>query len=272
MRRCSLAHAPLHEHFWSEIAPLLPPPRPHPKGSRRLIENRLVLIDILFVLRSGLPWEMLPADMGFDSGMTCWCRLRDGQAAGIWTRLHQVLLGRLHEAGELDWSQASLDSVSVAAQKRGSATGLNLTDRGKPGTKRHRVVEARGTPLGLTLAGADRNDSVMMAQNFDAIPPVRSGRRGRPRGRPHKLHADKAYDARARRQECRARGSYPATLGAASTAARRSGVTAGSSSAPPPGSTDPAPARPLRAPRRTVGPRSDIYEAFTRPCRKPHHP
>ena len=94
-------------------------------------------------------------------------------------------------------------------EKGGSATGPNPTDRGKPGTKRHLVVDARGTPLGLTFTGANRHDSVMMAPTLDAIPPVRNGRRGRPRRRPHKLHADKAYDACARRQECRARGIVP---------------------------------------------------------------
>ncbi|TXN41390.1 IS5 family transposase [Methylobacterium sp. WL93] len=204
-----MARALLPDDLWDEIAPLLPPPRPRPKGGRRPIKNRAALTGILFVLRSGLPWEMLPAEMGCGSGMTCWRRLRDWQAAGVWTRLHQVLLGRLYEVGQLDWSRASLDSASVPAKKRGSATGPNPTDRGKPGTKRHLVVDARGTPLGLTFTGANRHDSVMMAPTLDAIPPVGSGRRGRPRRRPHKLHADKAYDARARRQECRARGIVP---------------------------------------------------------------
>lgn len=55
----------------------------------------------------------------------------------------------------------------------------------------------------------NRHDSVMMAPTLDAFPPVRSGRRGRPRRRPHKLHADKAYDAKARREECRPRGIVP---------------------------------------------------------------
>lgn len=49
----------------------------------------------------------------------------------------------------------------------------------------------------------------MLAPTRDAIPPLRSGRRGRPRRRPGKLHADKAYDAKVRRQECRARGIVP---------------------------------------------------------------
>ena len=94
-------------------------------------------------------------------------------------------------------------------EKRGSATGPNPTARGKPGTKRHLVTDARGTPLGLLLTGANRHDSPQMAPTLDAIPPLSTGRRGRPRHRPDKLHADKAYDARIRRQECRARGIVP---------------------------------------------------------------
>ncbi|MCJ2109634.1 IS5 family transposase [Methylobacterium sp. E-025] len=204
-----MARALLPDDLWSEIGPLLPPPRPRPKGGRRPIENRVALTGILFVLRSGRPWEMLPAEMGCGSGITCWRRLRDWQEAGVWARLHQVLLGRLHAASQLDWSRASLDSASVPAKKGGSATGPNPTDRGKAGTKRHLVVDARGTPLALTFTGANRHDSVMMAPTLDAIPPVRNARRGRSRRRPHKLNADKAYDARARRQECRARGIVP---------------------------------------------------------------
>ena len=112
-----MARALLPDDLWDEIAPLLPPPRPRPKGGRRPIKNRAALTGILFVLRSGLPWEMLPAEMGCGSGMTCWRRLRDWQAAGVWIRLHQVLLGRLYEVGQLDWSRASLDSASVPAKK-----------------------------------------------------------------------------------------------------------------------------------------------------------
>jgi transposase len=94
-------------------------------------------------------------------------------------------------------------------EKGGAATGPNPTDRGKPGTKRHLVVDARGTPLGLVLTGANRHDSTQLVATLDAIPPVRSGRRGRPRRRPDKLHADKAYDHRRCRRECRARGIVP---------------------------------------------------------------
>lgn len=108
-----MARPLLPNDLWDEIAPLLPPPRPRPKGGRRPIENRAALTGILFVLRSGLPWEMLPAEMGCGSGMSCWRRLRDWQAVGVWSRLHHVLLERLHAAGAIDWNRACLDSASV---------------------------------------------------------------------------------------------------------------------------------------------------------------
>ena len=105
--------------LWAVIAPILPPAPTRPKGGRPRVADRAVLGGILFVLRSGIPWEMLPAELGCGSGMTCWRRLRDWQAAGVWQRLHQVLLERLHKAEQLDWSRASLDSQSVPAPKGG---------------------------------------------------------------------------------------------------------------------------------------------------------
>lgn len=76
-----------------------------------------MLTGILFVLRSGVPAEMLPAEMGCGCGRSCWRRLRDWQEAGVLARLHQVLLERLLAAGEIDWSRASLGSASVLAKK-----------------------------------------------------------------------------------------------------------------------------------------------------------
>ena len=70
-------------------------------------------------------------------------------------------------------------------------------------------MDARGTPLGVALSGANRHDSKMLAPTLDAVPPIRSGRRGRPRRRPDKLHADKGYDHRSCRADCRRRGIVP---------------------------------------------------------------
>ena len=104
------------EDLWAAVVPLLPREGPKPKGGRPRCDDRLALAGIIFVLRSGIPWEMLPREFGC-SGMTCWRRLRDWQTAGVWTMLHRVLLERLSNAGHLDWSRASLDSAAVAAKK-----------------------------------------------------------------------------------------------------------------------------------------------------------
>ncbi len=77
--------------------------------------NRAALTGIIFVLRTGIPWEMLPQELGCGSGMTCWRRLRDWQQAGIWRQVHQTLLDQLGAADQIDWSRASLDSASVPA-------------------------------------------------------------------------------------------------------------------------------------------------------------
>jgi transposase len=106
------------DDLWVAIAPLLLSEPPKPKGGRPRCDDRAVLAGIIFVLRSGIPWEMLPGEFGC-SGMTCWRRLRDWQEAGVWAGLHRMLLERLGDAGQLDWSRASLDSASVAA-KRGA--------------------------------------------------------------------------------------------------------------------------------------------------------
>ncbi len=93
-------------------------------------------------------------------------------------------------------------------QKGGPATGPNPTDRGKPGTKRHIVTDAKGIPLALKLTGANVHDSRMLDVVVDAVPPIRSCW-GPPRKRPSKLHADKAYDHRRCRQALTRRRIQP---------------------------------------------------------------
>ena len=107
------------DELWETTEPLLPPEPPKPKGGRPRVDDRAVLTGIVFVLKSGIPWEMLPKEMGCGSGSTCWRRLRDWQEAGVWEKLHRALLDRLGEADKIDWERASLDSASVPA-KRGA--------------------------------------------------------------------------------------------------------------------------------------------------------
>jgi transposase len=103
--------------LWDRIEPLLPVvERRYRYPGRKRIPDRQALTGILFVLKTGIPWEDLPQEMGCGSGMTCWRRLRDWNDAGVWDRLHQVLLDELHAAGEIDWSRAVVDSSHVRAK------------------------------------------------------------------------------------------------------------------------------------------------------------
>jgi transposase len=111
----------LPDGLWEIIEPLLPPQVPSPKGGRPPVPHRAALTGILFVLKTGIGWEDLPAEMGCGSGMTCWRRLRDWQLDGTWDKLHAVLLERLDEAGRIDWSRAAIDSSSVRAVFGGRA-------------------------------------------------------------------------------------------------------------------------------------------------------
>src|SRR3954465_755513 len=111
--------------LWEIVEPLLPEEPPKPTGGRPRVPDRACLTGIIFVLKSGIPWEMLPQELGCGSGMTCWRRLRDWQAAGVWERLHRALLDRLGEAGQIDGSRASLDSASVSA-KRGAISSERI--------------------------------------------------------------------------------------------------------------------------------------------------
>jgi transposase len=109
------------------VEPLIPPEPSKPKGGRPRISDRAALTGILFILRSGTPWKLLPREMGCGSGMTCWRRLREGQQAGVWDRLQRVLLDRLGRRNAIDFGRAALDSASVAAKRGGSQTGPNPT-------------------------------------------------------------------------------------------------------------------------------------------------
>lgn len=111
------------DELWALVAPLLPPEPPKPKGGRPRVSDRAALTGIIFVLKTGIPWELLPPEMGCGSGVTCWRRLRDWQAAGVWDRLHQTLLDRLGETDRIDWSRAAMDSASIPAKRGAPAPG-----------------------------------------------------------------------------------------------------------------------------------------------------
>jgi len=155
------------------------------------VPDRAALEGFLYVLKTAIGWEHLPHELGYGSGMTCWRRLRDWHSAGVFTRLHQVLLDHMAQTDQLDWPRACVDSTSIPAA-RVALTGPNPTDRGQPGSKRHEIVDALGTPLAVLISPVNRHDSMLFEPLLDAVPLVHTGRRGHPRSRPVRLHVDKA--------------------------------------------------------------------------------
>ncbi len=81
------------------------------------MDDRRVLQGILFVLHTGIGWEHLPQELGSGCRMTAWRRLRNWQQAGVWERLHELLLAELQSAGQLEWERAIADSSHLQAKK-----------------------------------------------------------------------------------------------------------------------------------------------------------
>jgi transposase len=129
----------IDDALWGRIAPLIPKRRRGAghRAGRRPHPDRAVLTGILFVLRSGLPWKMLPLEMGCGSGSTCRRRLLAWQRAGVWRRVHLALLTELRRRGRLDLERAVVDSASLRAPRGGKKldrtqpiavrTGRNIT-------------------------------------------------------------------------------------------------------------------------------------------------
>nr|WP_200430187.1 IS5 family transposase [Streptomyces sp. NE5-10] len=176
------------------IAPLLPPwpPRRHRHPGRLPADDRAALRGIVYVLRKNVSWRDVPAERTGCSRVTAW-RRRDWTEAGVWPRLHEVLLAELRKAGLLDMDDATIDGSHVRALKGGAHTGPSPVDRARPGSKRHLIVDRHCTPLAVTLTGGNRHDVARLTPLPNAIPRIR-GLVGRPRHRSRRLFADRDYD------------------------------------------------------------------------------
>jgi len=111
-----MAKALLSDDLWNIIEPHIPIKKRrkcHP--GRKPLPPRDCLTGIVFVLMSGIPWEMLPQEMGCGSGMTCWRRLRDWQKAGVWQKIHEILLGKLRNTDQIYFGRCAVDSATIRA-------------------------------------------------------------------------------------------------------------------------------------------------------------
>src|SRR5688572_22400422 len=126
------------DELWAIVEPLLPPTRPPGTRGQPPVPNRVALTGIIFVLKTGIPWEYFPRELGC-CGMTLWNRLRAWQQAGVWERLHHTLLQHLADAGQIDWRRASADAARIAA--KGVKRGAPKRDRTRPtGANRARTT------------------------------------------------------------------------------------------------------------------------------------
>jgi transposase len=198
------------DELWEAIEPLLPAPKPRRfrYPGRKPLRHRQALTGILFVLKSGIRWQDLPVEMGCGSGMSCWRRLRAWQRAGVWFRLHQVLLQKLDDADKINWQRAAIDSSFARAFGGVENSGRNPTDRGRPGVKHHALVDGHGIPLAADITPANTPDVEELLPLVDSCGPLHEDT-DEPTRRPEAAYADRAYDSEPHRQALRERGMEP---------------------------------------------------------------
>jgi len=198
----------LPDDLWDRLAPLLPQPKLRNRhvqsAGRKPTEPRKVMTGIIFALKTGVPWQYLPATSEFPSGFTCLRWLKKWDRAGVWDKLLAVLLSELWHEKKIDWRRAIVDSASVRASHGGQKTGRNPVDRGKLGSKHHLITEAHGIPLATILTGANPHDVTQLLPLLEKIPKVQ-GHRGRPKQKPERVQGDRAYDSEPHRRALKKR-------------------------------------------------------------------
>ena len=198
----------LPDDLWELIEPVLPKRSPCPKGGRPPLDDRKALTGIIFVLKTGIPWEYLPQEMGCGCGMTCWRRLKRWFHAKVWDKIHTLLLSRLRFHKQIDFSRFLIDTSHVRAVGGGMQTGPSPVDRRKLGSKISLITDAQGVPVVVGVIPANRNDTQETIPMIDRVPPI-AGQPGRPRRRPERLQGDRGFDDEDDRQKLRRRKIIP---------------------------------------------------------------
>ncbi|MFF3166636.1 MULTISPECIES: IS5 family transposase [unclassified Streptomyces] len=213
-----MARGDLSDEQWSVLESLLPA-----AGVSRRWPGRRRLVDgVRWRVRTGVPWRDLPREYG--PWQTVYGLFRRWQRQGAWARLLTLLQARADAAGLITW-EVNVDSTICRAHQHaagarrdgagqkeppgGTATepddhGLGRS-RGGFTTKIHLACEQGQKPLSLLITAGHRHDSPQFQPVLEAIRVPRIGP-GRPRSRPDKARADKAYGSRVNRAYLRRRG------------------------------------------------------------------
>lgn len=193
---------------WARLEPLLPPRKPW--TGRPNLDHRPIVNGILWVLRTGAPWQDLPDRYGKPSTVST--RFYRWRRAGIWDRIFAVVRQQADAAGHLDWEVRYVDATVVrahqhAAGAKTSAAATEALGRSQGGfsTKVHLRAEGRGKPLALVLTPGQQHEAGVF-ERLMAQGAVRRPGRGRPKLRPGCVVGDKGYSSRKIREYARRRG------------------------------------------------------------------
>jgi transposase len=118
----------IDDDFWALIEPLIPA-RSLPEcrsAGRPRAPDRAVFSGIVFVLRSGISWTLLPKKLGYGAGQVCCRRLAEWQEEGVWPSLQRLLVDELQRRGNADAANAIVDSLSVRAVLSGDKSAGTL--------------------------------------------------------------------------------------------------------------------------------------------------
>lgn len=209
--------------LWAQVAPLIPPTPPRPKGGRPRMANRDAFAAIVYVLRTGIQWNALPREVGASS--TVHDRFQRWEQAGVFRAIWAAGLVEYDELARIQWAWQAADGAMTKAPFGGAATGPNPTDRGKRGVKRSLLTDGAGIPLAVVVAGANRNDMKLLVATLDGIVIARPDPTD---ATPQHLCLDKGYDydvvrgavaargyvahIRTRGEEARAKHLYPGAV------------------------------------------------------------
>lgn len=171
-----LASWEVSDAFWARVAPLIPAHQrdPHkvykmkPGNGRKPLPARQVFEAILFVLRTGIQWKALPKER-FGSASSVHRYFQEWETAGVFEALWQKGLCEYDEFEGIGWEWQSIDGCMVKAPLARESVGKNPTDRGKMGTKRSVLTDARGVPVSIVLSGANTHDVTLLEATLDAV-------------------------------------------------------------------------------------------------------
>ena len=156
--------------LWAVLEPLLPVHTNTHRfgGGRPRVPDRRCADAIFYVLRTGCQWEALK-ETELCAKSTAHDRFQEWVAAGVFLLLWQAGVEQFDELQGIDWNWLSMDGAMTKAPLGGDKTGPNPTDRAKRGVKRSLLTEGHGVPVGLTVAGANRNDMKLLRATIESL-------------------------------------------------------------------------------------------------------